>query len=256
MNFLTDYLEQATSPREIAPLAQVIQSAGVTAQQRQGLWAAIGRSPGKLADRRSLVFRFPARAQFIKLPEMQGSLEKYRQKNHGCQGDPASTPPPRRSPPLRSSIRIGNPLSANKCSKLARSCATPPAGTLLSDADRSTPQWQQQVADYLNQLAGWTPDQENSEADYYHEKCAALTALIELVPPGPLNDKVLADYVDFIGNSNLYQQSPAEWFEEPERLLDRLLPNIPTHAKILDAYQRSGNPVLTLEVALERQLDR
>jgi hypothetical protein len=67
---------------------------------------------------------------------------------------------------------------------------------------------------------------------------------------------VLADYVDFVGNSNLYQQNPAEWFQEPQGLLDRLLPNIPTHAKILDAYQRSGNPVLTLEVALERQLDR
>jgi hypothetical protein len=126
----------------------------------------------------------------------------------------------------------------------------------LSEADRSTPEWQQQVADYLNQIAGWTADQESSEADYYHEKCIVLTALIELVPPGPLTDKLLADYVDFIGNSDLYRQSPAEWFLEPWALLDRLQTNRIILAKIRNAYQISGNPVLNLEIALDKTRGR
>jgi hypothetical protein len=102
----------------------------------------------------------------------------------------------------------------------------------------------------------WSADQENSEADYYHEKCTALTALIELVPPGSLTDKLLADYVDFVGNSNMYLQSPAEWFSEPRALLDRVQTMPAVHAKVLDFYQRSGNPVLSLEVALEKTLGR
>jgi hypothetical protein len=255
VTFLNDYMEQASSPGEVAPMAQVIQSAGVTAQQRQSLLAALGGVLENMqTDNRSFSASLPA-LNSLSFPEMQGSLEKFRQKNHGCQADTADAPTakkpstPKLDPYWQSAISQ-QLLDAGKKLRFT------PTGTLLSESDRSTLQWQQQVAEYLNQLAGWTPDQENSEADYYHEKCAALTALIELVPPGPLNDKVLADYVDFVGNSNLYQQNPAEWFQEPQGLLDRLLPNIPTHAKILDAYQRSGNPVLTLEVALERQLDR
>jgi hypothetical protein len=108
----------------------------------------------------------------------------------------------------------------------------------------------------LNMVDAWTADQENSEADYYHEKCIVFTALIELVPPGSLNDKLLADYIDFISNSSLYQQSPAEWFLEPRALLDRFQANTSMRAKVLDAYQRSGNPILSLEVALERTLGR
>jgi hypothetical protein len=54
----------------------------------------------------------------------------------------------------------------------------------------------------------------------------------------------------------LYRESPAEWFLEPRALLDRMEPMPAIHAKILDAYQRSGNPVLSLEVALERTLAR
>ncbi len=81
-------------------------------------------------------------------------------------------------------------------------------------------------------------------------------SLIELVPPGPESDKIISDYVDFVSNSNLYQQSPAEWFLEPRALLDRFQTSKARRAKILDAYQSSGNPVLSLEVALEKTLRR
>ena len=117
---------------------------------------------------------------------------------------------------------------------------------------RATPEWQQSLADYLNLIAGWTQDQGESDAVFYHEKCLVYTALLDLVPPGPQNDKILADYVDFVSNSNLYQQSPAEWFVEPHALMERSLTNPAQHAKLLEAYQNSGNPVLALAVALEK----
>jgi hypothetical protein len=264
LNFLGDYLGVAASPQEIAPLAQVVQSMGVTAQQRQGLWA---RLSGVLESMRTDDRSFSASLlvlNALSLPELQTSLEKYRQKSHGCEGDASSTPADASKNAAPSTKKATTPKLDPYWQSSASQQFLAPGRKLrfdknnmpLSDADRSTPEWQQQVTDYLNLLDGWTADQENSEADYYHEKCIVLTALIELAPPGPLNDKLLVDYVDFIGNSNLYQQSPAEWFLEPQALLDRFQPSTAMRAKILDAYQRPGNPVLSLEVALERTLGR
>jgi hypothetical protein len=122
---------------------------------------------------------------------------------------------------------------------------------LLTEADRATPEWQQQLSDYLNLIAEWSQDQGESDAVFYHEKCLVYTALLDLVPAGSQSDKILADYVDFISNSGLYQQSPAEWFVEPHMLLNRSQSNS-AHLKVLEAYQGSGNPALALEVALEK----
>jgi hypothetical protein len=129
-------------------------------------------------------------------------------------------------------------------------------GRPLADADRSTPEWQEALADYLNLMAGWTQDQSESNAVFYHEKCLVYTSLLDLVPPGPQSDKILADYIDFVGNAGLYQQSPAEWFSEPNSVLDRSQAIAGQHYKVLDAFQHSGNPVLMLTVALEKAFHR
>jgi hypothetical protein len=253
LNFFTDYLAQATSPQEIAPLALAVQSADATVQQRQGLWARLGGLVEALqTDDRSFSASLPA-LDSLKVPEMQGSLEKYRQKNHVCQGDVIT--PPAKKPATPKLDSYWQSAASKRLLEYGRNLRYS-SGTALTDADRTTPVWQQQVADYLNEMSLWSADQENSDADYYHEKCTVLTALIELVPPGSLTDKLLADYVDFVGNSNMYRQSPAEWFSEPRSLLDRVQTMPAVRAKVLDAYERSGNPVLSLEVALERKLGR
>ncbi len=126
----------------------------------------------------------------------------------------------------------------------------------LSDADRATLEWQQQLADYLNLIAGWSQDQSESDAVFYHEKCLVYTALLDLVPAGPQAEKILADYVDWVGNSALYKRSPAEWFMEPYTVLDRSQGDAARHSQILEAYRGSGNPVLALAVALEKAFHR
>jgi hypothetical protein len=265
LNFLSDYLGQAASPLELAPVATVIESISVTNQQRQGLWAHLGGLMETIqADDRSLSAALPALTS-MSLPEVQSSLEKYRQKNHGCEGDSAGSPansktsgaaagasPKPRTPKLDSYWQSPNSQQLLDPGKKLRFDKN---NLPLTDADRATPEYQQQVSDYLNQLGGWTPDQEISEADYYHEKCTVLMALIELVPLGPDSDKIIADYVNFVGSSNLYQQSPAEWYVEPRALLNRFQPGT-LRTAILEAFQRSGNPVLGLEFTLEKASSR
>jgi hypothetical protein len=269
LNFLTDYLGQATSPAEVPPLALVVQSVGATAQQRQGLWARLGGLLESMqTDDRSFSSSLPA-LDSLSLPEMQASLAKYRQKSHGCESDSSSAPSdasknaasttPKPTAPKPATPKLDaywQSANSQQLLQLGKKLRFDSNNLPLSDAQRSTPEWQQQIDDYLNQFAGWTADQEPSEADYYHEKCTVLMSLIELVPPGPESDKIISDYVGFISNSNLYQQSPAEWFLEPQALLDRFQTSKAMRAKILDAYQSSGNPVLSLEVALEKTLHR
>jgi hypothetical protein len=257
LNFLLDYLGQTTSPTQLAPLAQAIQSVGGTAAQRQILWARFnGLLESLQPDDRSFSGSLPM-LTFLGLPEIQVSLEKYRQKSHGCEGDaPAGTAAGNQQQKKPTTPKIDpywQSAAAQQLLQAGRKLRFASSTELRTEVDRSTPEWQQQFADYLNLLAGWTPDQENSEADYYHEKCNAYSALIELAPPGPQSDKILADYVDFISNSGLYQKSPAEWLLEPHTVLDRARID-QQRSRILEAFQRTGNPALALEVALDRAL--
>lgn len=257
VNFLTDYLGQATSPLELAPLAEVVQSAGLTPQQQQVLWARLaGLLENMQLDDRSYSASLLA-LQLTNIPPEGGlrpSFEKYRQRSHGCETDTNNAPAAPNSKNTTTPKLDSYWQSANSKSLLepGRKLRFDKNNTPLSEADRSTPEWQGQATEYLSQLTDWAADQENSEADFYHEKCTVLLALIELVPPGQTNDKVIADYVSFISNSNLYQQSPAEWFLEPSSLLERFRPGTLMRAKLLDAFQTSGNPVLGLTAALEK----
>jgi hypothetical protein len=259
VNFLNDYLGQATSPSQLVPLAQAVQGASVSAAQHQILWARInGLLESMQADDRSFSASLPALSG-LGMAEIQTALEKYRQKGHRCEGDSApsgnQTQAPSQKKPTTPKLELyWQSTSTRQLLQAGRKLRFTASNQLLTDADRATVEWQQQLADYLNLIAGWTPDQEDSEAVYYHEKCLVYTALMEAVPPGPQNDKILADYVDFVSSSGLYQQSPAEWYWEPHTVLERSQTNSVQHAKVLEAYQRSGNPALLLEVALEKNL--
>jgi hypothetical protein len=208
-------------------------------------------------DDRSFAASLPALSD-LTTPGTPAALEKYRQRNHGCETD-AAPPAPSSSnqhAPKKASTPKLEPYWQSATSQQllegGKKLRFAPGSQQLTDTDRATPQWQQQLADYLNLIADWTPDPSESDAVYYHERCLVYTALLDLVAPGSQSDKIVADYVDFISNSGLYQQSPAEWFVEPHTVLDRSQNNPVLHAKVLDAYQRSGNPVLALAVALEK----
>ncbi len=255
-NLLIDSLGQVTSPTQLSPLAAAITPAGVTAMQRQILWARFnGLLESMQPDDRSFGASLTALSA-VNTPGVQASLEKYRQKNHGCTTDAAPSPSSGAQTNKKSSTpkldRYWQSANSQQLLEAGRKLRYVSNGHLLTDADRATPEWQQLLADYLNLIASWAQDQSESDAVFYHEKCLVYTALLDLVPPGPQNDKILADYVDFVSNSSLYQQSPAEWFVEPHTILDRSQ-NVPAqHAKVLAAFQDSGNPVLALEVALEK----
>ncbi len=249
-NLLVDALGQVTSPAQLAPLAQAIESAGVTPAERQLLAARFnGLLENMQPDSRSFAASLPALFA-INTPGIQPSLEKYQLKNHACDTDAApSSSASSKKPSTPKLDPYWQSAASQQLLEAGRKLRASSSIQQSSEADR--PEWQQQLADYLNLIAGWTQDVAESDAVFYHEKCIVYTALLDLVPPGPQSDKIVAEYIDFIGNSDLYQKSPAEWYLEPHTVLARSH-SISAQRATLEAYRNSGNPVLALEVAIQK----
>jgi len=257
VNFMLDYMGQATSPAQLAPLTRMIKAANVTPAQREILWNRFdGLLEAVQADDRSFSASLGDLSQVVS-PETQASFEKFRQKGTVCKDDLGGS----------ALVNAGEPAKADSTPKIERYWQSPEAqrllldanklrfgsdGKPLSDAARSTREWQQQLTDFLSELADWTPTQEKSEADFYHQKSVVFEALIELIPASETRDKTLQAYVDFISNSNLQQQSPVEWFMQPHATLERVRSTNGEPAKLLDAFQNSGNAVLALYTAIEK----
>ena len=259
VNFLLDYLGQVTSAAQLAPVARVIKSVGVTPDQREILWVRFnGLLESLQPDDRSFAAALPEISRELS-PASQASFQIFRQRSTGCPDDAApsvtldlskgqtkagSTPKEEPYWQTGSSKRLledGQKLRYGSDSKP------------YSDAYRNTREWQQQLADYMNELANWSASEEKSEADYFHQKAVIYQALVELTPPGAQRDKILSAYLSFMTNSNLQQQSPVEWFEHAHSMLDSVRnTNTGEPGKLLDAFQTSGNPVLALFAALER----
>ena len=66
---------------------------------------------------------------------------------------------------------------------------------------------------------------------------------------------MLEAFIDFMSNSPLQQDSPVEWYNQANFMLERVRGTRDGEpAKVLEAFERSGNPVLALETALEKSL--
>jgi hypothetical protein len=254
VNFLLDYIGQATNPAQLVPLARAIQGAGVNNAQREILWTKFNAMlPNLQADDRSVsgLLSDPQGMDFI--------ATAIRARSGGCKDDASAGTQPKISATSSGATpkveRYWQSAEAQRMLDDGKKLRYGDAGRVLTEAERSTPEWQQRLTDYLSALAAWGPGEEKSEADYYNEKSTVYIALVELIPPGPQRDKMLDAFIDFINNSPLQQQSPVEWYNQASFMLERVRgtrDGEPT--KVRAAFERSGNAILILEAALDKIL--
>jgi hypothetical protein len=89
----------------------------------------------------------------------------------------------------------------------------------LTDDQRSTPDWENQVRDYLKNLEDWKSSHDESETNYFHMSSEIYSALIQLIPGGQLRSEVLRSYLAFLGQSSLERENPPEWLKEVNLLI-------------------------------------
>lgn len=259
VNFLLDYVGQAAAPAQLAPLARAIKSAAVTPEQREILWNRFnGLLESMTPDDRSFSAALPDISREM-TSETQASFEKFKQRSAGCKDDGAVgiTLELSQGPVHAGTTPHVEPYwqsaEAKRLLEGAQKLRFHQEGNPRSDVERSSPDWKLQLTDYLAAVDAWTSNAEKSEADYYHQKCVVYEALVELIPLGPQRDKTLEAYVTFVGNSNLQQESPVEWFMHVHSMLDRVRSTSTGEpSKVLAAFEASGNRVLVLYAALEK----
>ena len=125
--------------------------------------------------------------------------------------------------------------------------------TPISLADRSTSGWSTQLNDFLADLESWKPTNSEELEDFFHEKCVLYVGLVDLIPPGSEQSKVIQSYVTFLELNSLEGTNRIEWFLHVDDLLARLSEKEKKQGetKVLESFRDSRDPTLNLYARVE-----
>ena len=106
---------------------------------------------------------------------------------------------------------------------------------------------------FLEQMDDWKPEDEETEADYLHQKCGFYDSLVKLSPPGPLLSNVLRSYALFLRESKMQKERPAQWLHYVKLIL-QTGKNLKRkdYDEFMNTLNNSGHPVFTLYSDLDR----
>lgn len=111
--------------------------------------------------------------------------------------------------------------------------------------------WQERMLNYLRQLEDWDGRGESSEMDYFHQKCVLYFALAKLVTGGPMVERVMTSYINFLYQPTILKESRIEWQLHARELLGLVQAREGAErAKLLDLLVYSKNPILQMQARL------
>jgi hypothetical protein len=113
-------------------------------------------------------------------------------------------------------------------------------------AQRRTPEWQDRVKLLLDHMIDWRSSDEESPADYFHQRCILMYEILPYLPSGTLSDRITSLWIGTFEDSPLQWDNPEEWYFEVLRFLRFSKTNdkarTPTFA--LDSLKSSSNNYL------------
>jgi hypothetical protein len=126
--------------------------------------------------------------------------------------------------------------------------------TELILAERSTQKWRQSLMEFMQEMNEWKPEDEKSEADYFHQRNVLYDSLVRITP-GSLRAVVLLDYALFLRDSRMQKTSPIEWLYYVKRLLreGKSLTN-KEHDEFINILRVASTEYIPLYLDLERLL--
>ena len=126
-------------------------------------------------------------------------------------------------------------------------------GKEFTPAEKESAGWQSQLSELLKELASWSPEDEKSEEDYFHQKSVIYYALFKSIPAGAqydgIRDEAVRDFAGMLGNSPLQKDKPAEWFLHAKVLIERVnKAQSAERDKLINVINSSRNNVLQLYI--------
>ena len=145
-----------------------------------------------------------------------------------------------------------SPKAANILSRIKK-LRFSPKGKEFSDDEKQSADWQSQLSELVRELAAWTPADEKSEEDYFHQKAVIYYALLPIIPAevqyNGVRDEALRDFTTMLSTSPLQKEKPSEWFLHARVLIDRVNKSQPPERdKLLNLVYSSRSTVLHLYV--------
>ena len=94
-------------------------------------------------------------------------------------------------------------------------------GKARTDDEKTSPEWQQQLSDFLTDLDTWSVADEKSDVDYFHEKAITYRVLSDILPSGLMRDRIWRNNASFLADGYL-PHNRIEWFMHASHFLDRV----------------------------------
>ena len=132
----------------------------------------------------------------------------------------------------------------------------PETHTPYPPARKATPEWQEQLGRYLATLAGSHPTSAVTPAQYYRQVSSLYADTLSLVPPGPMQEQVVAAMQAFVEKSSFERESRIEWFLPINVLIGRMALDPLGIGRFASHLRQSSNPVIALYAALETAAPR
>ncbi|HEV8370070.1 MAG TPA: hypothetical protein VGQ39_19110 [Pyrinomonadaceae bacterium] len=128
-------------------------------------------------------------------------------------------------------------------------------GERLSLEERGTEEWHQKLLTFLGQLDEWDAASEESEDDYFQQRCNMYRVLVDLCPNDLQRDAVLRAYASYLKDSNRRYKGRIEWISQVKDYLKivHTEPN-PMIQSSLDPWLSSSDNMLRVYAELSMLL--
>lgn len=125
--------------------------------------------------------------------------------------------------------------------------------TALTLEERTNQIWQQTLMKFLEQMDDWKPEDEETEADYLHQRCVLYDSLLQITPSSEIQANILQNYALFLRDTKMQKESPVQWLYYVKYLLKtgKTLKG-KDYNDFINTLSRSGNQVFDLYIDLDR----
>jgi hypothetical protein len=124
-------------------------------------------------------------------------------------------------------------------------------GNVYPPERRKTPEWQDQIRRFLDDMSAWKPGAGASEGSIYREKSGFYADLLGIVPDGPLRRRVVQAMIDYAQRNRSRIAKRIEWLLPMNSLIARMGADPMGMGAYKDEFEAVKDPVIALYFQIE-----